>query len=212
MAEPETVPQKVENHSGDSYTPVKSRPAQRDWLHSALPSILWAAGIATLLMLASRGAFGLGMLVGGFVAVVFYRRRNPLVRLTAGLGARLGAVTGAVSYGILLLFLAISVTLFQGGEQLREALNHAIEQAVARASDPQTQQALESFRTAQGRTILLIAALVLMLMIFVALASAGGALSGFWLKRKQLSANGGDSKQEIHHPDRTTEDHQNSFK
>ncbi len=166
-------------------------------------------------MLATRGALGLGMLVGGFVAVIFYRRRNPEVRLTTGLGARLGAATGAMGYGVLLLFLAISLVVFHTGGELRQALNQAVQQAIARSSDPQAQQALQSFRSTQGLTILLVCALILMLVLFVAISSAGGALGAFFLRNKQRPAQARhESTQELDHSDHSgnAEDHQKSFK
>jgi hypothetical protein len=196
----------------DGYGAGPRRPGQVDWLHASLPSVAWGGVIATLLMVATHGAFALGVLVGGFVTIVFYRRRNPLTHLKSGLGARLGAAAGAITYGILLLLLAISVTVFHGGGQLRQALDQAIQNAVARASDPQVQQALQSFQTAQGRTILLVVALIFMLVLLVAIASVGGVLGAFLLRDKRGDAQRKNAEKDAHSEHSGTEDHQNSFK
>lgn len=163
-------------------------------------------------MLATRGVFGLGMLVGGFLAVVFYRKRNPLVRLTSGLGARLGAMSGAIAYGILVLLLAISVTLFHAGGKLREAMMQAIQQAVARSSDPQATQMLEWFRTPQGMAVLLIAGIIFAFLFFVAISSIGGALGAVMLRNKEQRPEKQDNRHERSDHSGAPEDHQNSFK
>jgi len=38
--------------------------------------------IAAVMMLIPGGAFGLGMLASGALAVMFYRRRNPVANVT----------------------------------------------------------------------------------------------------------------------------------
>ena len=47
-----------------------------DW-SQALPATALAGLIAAVLMMTPLAAFGLGMLIGGSLSVVFYRRRNP---------------------------------------------------------------------------------------------------------------------------------------
>ena len=68
------------------------------------PQALPSAGIALLaaIFLIFLGMpAGLGMLAAGFLSVVLYRRRCPAVHLTAGMGARLGALTGGLGFAAL---------------------------------------------------------------------------------------------------------------
>jgi len=150
----------------------------------ALPAAALAGVIAALLMFIPLGAFGLGMLTGGILAVLFYRRRNPAAELTPGMGARLGAASGALGFGVFAIFTAIEVLVFHSGGQLRTALLEAIQQSAARSSEPQAQQALEYLKSPAGLALMMGLGLVLMFVIFLILSSLGGALGAVLLRRK----------------------------
>lgn len=140
-------------------------------------------------MIVPLGAFGFGMLAGGGLAVIFYRRRTPSAQITPGIGAKLGAASGAIGYGILIVLLALSLTFFHTGNQLRQSLMQAIQQAATRSSDPEARQALESLRSPQGMTIVLVLAFALMFAIFIAVSSAGGALMAVLLRPRKPKGN-----------------------
>jgi hypothetical protein len=162
---------------------VAGHPIGFQW-SQALPPAAWAGMVSAGLMVLPLGGFGLGMLAAGFLCVILYRRRNPYVNLTAGLGARLGAVSGIFGFGIFVVFTGIATTLFHSGGELRSALTEAIRQAAARNPDPQAQHVLEFFKTPEGMAVVVAFGLAFMFLIFLVLSSLGGALSAALLRSK----------------------------
>lgn len=140
--------------------------------------------VAALLMVIPLGAFGLGMLAAGGFSVVLYRRRNPGAPLTPGMGARLGAVSGAVGFCIFAVFTALEMLAFRTGSQIRGALLDAIQQSAARSADPQAQEVLEWFKSPAGLALMLTLGLVFLFVVFLVLSSAGGALAAALLRRR----------------------------
>lgn len=126
----------------------------------------------------------MGMLAGGALSVILYRRRNPGVNLTPGIGARLGAVSGAIGCCIFGVVSALAMLITHGGAQLRSALLTAIEQSAARNSDPEAQQMVAWLKTVPGLTFMLCAALILMVAAFLLFSSVGGAVTAALLRRK----------------------------
>jgi len=150
----------------------------------ALPATAFAGVIAGLLMFIPLGAFGLGMAAGGILAVLFYRRRNPGMGVTPGMGARLGAASGALGFGVFAVFTAIEVLVFHSGGELRAALLQAIEQSAARSSEPQAQQLLEYLKTPPGLALMMGLGLFLMLIVFLVVSSLAGAVAAALLRRR----------------------------
>ncbi|MGA8490903.1 MAG: zinc ribbon domain-containing protein [Terriglobales bacterium] len=153
-----------------------------EW-HRALPSagIALVAGIFIIVISKSTG---LGMLTAGFLSVVLYRRRCPLTHFTTGMGARLGALTGGLGFGILAAILALWAA-FRSGKQIHDAFLIYLQQSAAHSSDPRVQQVLDLFNTPDGFTFIMILALLMTLVGFVIFSSAGGALAAFLLYRKE---------------------------
>jgi hypothetical protein len=150
----------------------------------ALPAAALAGLIAAVMMLIPVGAFGFGMLAAGALSVMFYRRRNPVSSVTPGVGARLGALSGALGFGIFAIFTAIEMLVFRSGPQLRDALLQAIEQSAARSSDPQAQHVLEYLKTPQGLALMMVLGFIMMALAFLIFSSLGGALAAALLRRK----------------------------
>jgi len=130
------------------------------------------------------GAFGLGMIAAGVLAVLFYRRRNPGCNLTAGVGARLGALSGALGFTIFAIFTAIEVLVFHSGGELRSALLQAIQQSAARSTDPQAQQIVEYLKSPPGLVLVMSLGLIVMFVIFLFFSTLGGALGAALMRRK----------------------------
>jgi RNA polymerase subunit RPABC4/transcription elongation factor Spt4 len=127
--------------------------------------------LAVALVIVLLGApFGLGLLTAGFLTVVFYRHRRPFTRLTAGIGMRLGAVSGSLGFGLLFW------------QRVRQSLLEGLQQAAARNPDPQAQQALEFFKTPAGMVV----ALIGMFLGFLLLSSLGGMIGAMLLRRKDV--------------------------
>jgi hypothetical protein len=123
------------------------------------------------------------MLAAGFLSVVLYRRRCPATHLTAGMGARLGALTGALGFGVLAAILALW-TAVRSGKEIHDALLNYIQQYAAHSSDPHMQQVMEIFNTPEGFTFIMILTLIMTLIAFTIFSSLGGAVGAFLLYRK----------------------------
>jgi di/tricarboxylate transporter len=67
---------------------------------------------------------------------------------------------------------------------LREKMLESIQQAAARSSDPQAQQAVEFFKTPQGLVTSLIVAAIFMFVAFIVLSAAGGAVGALLMRKK----------------------------
>jgi len=127
---------------------------------------------------------GLGMFAAGFLSVVLYRRRSPATHVSAGLGARLGALTGALGFVTLAVILALW-TAFRSGKEIHDALLNYIQQYAAHSSDPHMQQVLELFNTPEGFTFVMILTLIMTLIAFTIFSGAGGAIGAFLLRSKE---------------------------
>ena len=177
------------NFSGSGLPPFpayfRSSLATRIEWSQAWPATALAGLIAALLMLTPFAGLGLGVLIGGSLSVVFYRRRVPTALITAGMGARLGMVTGVVASGILALVLAAYTILSHSWNSVREDLMAGIEQAAARNPGPQSQQAVEFLKTPPGIVLLLTMALIVTLVAFVIFSGLGGALGAILFRRKE---------------------------
>ena len=150
----------------------------------ALPSAALAGLIAAVLMFIPLGAFGLGMIAAGVLAVLFYRRRNPLGTLSPGMGARLGALSGMLGFGIFAVLTAVEVLVFHSGGQLRAALLEAVQQSASRTSDPQAQQIFDYLKSPPGLALVMVLGLAVMFVVFLICSSLGGALGAVLLRRK----------------------------
>jgi hypothetical protein len=159
-------------------------PGRVQWSH-AVPAAALAGAITAVAMLLPLGLFGLEMVAAGALAVLFYRRRTPLGELTPGMGARIGAASGLFGFGLLLLLTGIGTLLFPNRSQLRQTMEAALEQAAARSSDPQAQQALAYFKTPEGMALVIALGVGVMLMIFLAMSSLGGMLGAVVLRRRE---------------------------
>jgi hypothetical protein len=154
-----------------------------EWRH-ALAATAIAGLVGAILMLTPLQAFGLGMVIPGALSVVLYRRRKLMADITPGMGARLGIVTGMVGFGVLAVPLALGAAILHLGDQMRALIILGVEQAAARSSDPQAQQAVELVKTPQGSALFLSLALILTFLAFVIFSALGGALGAALLRRR----------------------------
>jgi len=166
----------------EQYASHAPLPSVLDW-RQALPSSGIAVLAAIFLIILGTPA-GLGMLAAGFLSVLLYRRRCPATDVTAGVGARLGALTGGLGFGILAAILALW-TAFRSGKEIHDALLNYIQQYAAHSSDPRMQQVLELFNTPEGFTFIMILTLIMTLVAFLIFSSLGGAVGAFLLHRKE---------------------------
>jgi hypothetical protein len=160
-------------------TAVPVQPGKISW-SQALPITAFAG-----LLEAFFSFFGVGMLVGGFLAVALYLRRRAGGRMTAGMGARLGLASGGLGFLIFAIFRGAGILIFHTGPRLRAEMLQALEQAAARNPDPQAQAVFQYFKTPDGLTVMLTLALIFTLLAFLLLSTLGGVLGAVSLRKRQ---------------------------
>lgn len=161
--------------------PVLAVPMQ--WSQALKPCTL-AAVVTSLLMLVGLHPF-VGMLMVGFLAVVFYRLGNPEASLRPGAGARLGALSGLICFAVASILEAVEVLALHKGAEIRQALLTTINQAAARTSDPQALAMFERFKSPEGLEALMIFGILFGLLAGVVLAALTGALGGTVLQPRR---------------------------
>jgi hypothetical protein len=151
----------------------------------AVPAAALAGLLVSFAIVIPLGAFGVGMAAAGVLSVLLYRRRIPSANLTPAMGARLGAASGALGFGIFAVLAALQMLVFRSGGQIRAALLEAIQQSAARSTDPQAQQAVEFLKSPQGFAVIMVVTLIVVFVVFVVLSSLGGALGAVLLRAKR---------------------------
>jgi hypothetical protein len=155
--------------------PLANRPQRQpvNW-SKAVP----AAGSAGVLLAVALhfplAGFFFWMLVAGVLAVAFYRRGNP-DPISAGDGARIGAIGGILGYILFAIATSLRLLLGGGGGQLREQFIRQVQEMAASSTDPQVQQAAKALMTPEALAFVIVIALVLVFFLFVVLCSIGGA-------------------------------------
>jgi hypothetical protein len=164
------------------HVPTISLPIQ--W-SNALSACALAAAIAAVLMALGLMVPFLAVAGAGFLAVIFYRRRNPGVVIKAAAGARLGAVSGLLCFGMSAILEALAVAVFHKGAVLRDKMLEAIQQAASRTSDPQAVAMLDYLKSPAGMAVMIVVVLIFAFVAFIVLSSLGGALGGTILGRAE---------------------------
>jgi hypothetical protein len=141
-----------------------------------------AAFVSLILMLVGLHHL-VATLSAGFLAVVFYRQRLPAMEIKAALGARLGVLSGLCFAAVIALVAAI-VGTFQSTNIREQILENATKWVASHPSNPQFQAALEQLKTPEGFATALVVACVLLLMVWLMLASLGGVLAATILGRR----------------------------
>ena len=159
-----------------------SQPTGVQWAH-ALPGAALAGAFSLLAAVVPYAAYGPAFMAGGALAVVFYRRHVKDRLPTTREGARIGAASGG--FGFLFFAVVMVATLVYRPDELRQAMLDKVTQAVARGYDPQkVEQMQQALKTPAGLTSLVTFGLFMLLVIFVAGSSIGGALYAAWVRKR----------------------------
>lgn len=153
--------------------------------HDALPACAIAALAAALLMCLGLMVPVLAMVGAGFLAVVLYRRRAAGASIKASTGMKMGAVSGLFSFGMVAIIEAVVVAASHSGQQVRNKMLEAIQQAASRTSDPQAQVVFDYFRSPAGMAVMMIFLFFFALILFVLMGGLGGALGGLFFGRRE---------------------------
>src|SRR5205085_7103762 len=160
--------------------PAENQPAERlfEWRHAwraAGPAGATMGALSAMPFLALL--FPLWMFAAGALAVILYRKRTGIAALRAGLGMRLGALAGSIAFAVYGLLFSLSVVVLRSvdfREQLRDLL--AQRMLSTPAPDPQTQQLMQWFLTPAGLTAIIAIGMGLLLVGFILVGAAAGAL------------------------------------
>jgi hypothetical protein len=176
--------------SFDPGTPGELQPAaipvplgypQTDWRSGRRAAIAWGllASVVCLFAMPSPPAFFVAAVFGfgfaGALAVGSYARRSH-VPLTAGIGARIGAITGLVGLVVIEIVAAAAALaagyLMRGNPELRSALEKQLQPA-----EPQVREMMLRLLDRPGElAVLLLVVAFFYGLLFVLSAAAGGAL------------------------------------
>jgi hypothetical protein len=177
---PPAEPEHVQVASSVPAAPVVAgRPATIDW-SQAFPSALWAGVVLAAAWIVPYIGYFLWIIAAGILAVGLYRRRMPDASLTPSNGARLGAVCGLFGFAGFAGLMAIGLLMMRGSSKFRELLQQTMQQAAANNPDPRAQEMLSQLMTPAGMAVMVTIVLVVFLIGFVLLGSAGGAI-GAWI-------------------------------
>lgn len=152
------------------------------WSQAIKPCAL-AALVASLLMSLGLNPF-VAMLSVGFLAVVFYRQRQPGTAIKAGVGARVGVLSGLLWFAISSILETLVVIFMHKGPEIKNELIARIDQAASRTSDPQALAVFDRLKTPSGLELLMVFGLIFAFLASVVLAGLGGALGGTLFSRR----------------------------
>jgi hypothetical protein len=120
----------------------------------------------------------------GFLAVAFYRRRGPGTSVRSGSGARLGAFSGLLFFGMSTVLELLAVALLHKGAEIRAQMLDKVQQATARYPGPEVQPFLDFVKSSDGFAVMMVASVIFGLLAFVVLGSCGGALGAALMRRR----------------------------
>ncbi len=159
-----------------------SAPARR---RSAMPIVLPLALLASAAcILEPRVGWVvlLGMVVWGIL-----RYQQRFGAMSAGIGARIGALTGFLTFAFAcaLFWLGWALRLFPSlSDADRQQFIKQIQEAAAKNPGPHSQEMVKWLSTSQGLMTLFILGLVLAFIFFLVSATATGAIAGAFTKKK----------------------------
>lgn len=145
------------------------------------PCIL-AAAIAIGLTLVGLNPF-VAALAAGWLAVTFSRRRTLGSLIKPGTGARLGALTGLLIFGVSTVFETLAVVLLHKGAEVRSQMLDKVQQVSQRYPGPEVQPFLDFVKTPQGFAFVMAGSVIFGLVAFIVLGALGGWIGAWFLGR-----------------------------
>ncbi|MGA8621653.1 MAG: hypothetical protein WB660_24415 [Candidatus Sulfotelmatobacter sp.] len=142
-----------------------------------------AAAVAVVLTFLGLNPF-MAALGAGLLAVTLSRRRGPGTLIRPATGARLGALSGLLLFGLSIFFETLAVAVLHKGAELRSEIMEKIQQAAAHYPGPEVQPFLEFAKSPGGFAFMVVGSLIFGLAAFIALGSLGGALGAALVRRR----------------------------
>lgn len=158
--------------------PAVTRPPRLPSFHNplAVRTGLLAASLAALLNLVPVLSYGflIWLLAAGFFSVYLYNRRAGLL-LTVRQGARMGWITGVISFAISAFFFTLSIVALSGREGGLAGLYKERLETMP-MNDRNVQEAVELLQTPVGMAVVVIGSLFFVFVVVTSFCTAGGAL------------------------------------
>lgn len=142
-----------------------------------------AAGIAIALTLVGLNPF-VAALAAGWLAVTFTRRTLGSA-LKPATGARLGAITGLLIFGVSTVFETLAVVLLHKGAELRSQMLDKVHQVAQRYPGPEVQPFIDFVKTPEGFAFVMVGSVIFGLVAFIVLGAIGGWMGAWFLGRSQ---------------------------
>jgi hypothetical protein len=153
--------------------PISSAPTR--WSYTLRPCAL-AAGVAVVLMFLGLNPF-VAALGAGFLGATFFQRHRPGTVIRPAGGARLGAFSGVLLFGMSTILELLAVVILHKGAEIQSEMMDKVQQAAARYPGPQVQPFLDFVKSPGGFAFMMVASLVFGLIAFAILGGVGGAVS-----------------------------------
>jgi len=151
----------------------------------ALPGAALGGVFSLLAMVIPYAVFGPAFLLGGALAVMFYRKSSGGVAPAPGAGARIGAASGGFGF-LYLAVLAVATAVYRSTE-VRDAMLESVSQMAARGYDPQkVAQVQELIKSPDGMMLFLSFGLFVMFLIMAVGSSIGGAFYAAWSRKRHM--------------------------
>jgi hypothetical protein len=175
--------------------PAHAVALQSERVPTVLVPVGWPQALRPCLFAALIGVLGVtmglypvaAMFGAGVLAVVFHRQRAPGTEVSAGLGARLGVLSGLLFFGMAAAVGAMAVAAFHKGPEIRSLMLETIRQAASQTADQQAQAMFSYFRSAEGFPVFLLLSVLGGFLGAILLGTLGGALAGAFLGRRARS-------------------------
>src|SRR5580658_468740 len=145
------------------------------WSYTVRPCAL-AAGVAVVLMFLGLNPF-VAALGAGFLGATFFQRHGPGAVVRPAGGARLGALSGLLLFGMSTIFELLAVVILHKGAEIQSEMMYKVQQAAARYPGPQVQPFLDFVKSPGGFAFMMVASLIFGLIAFAILGGLGGAVS-----------------------------------
>src|SRR5580700_284128 len=168
-------------HAAEPVFLAPINPVPTRWLFTMQPCAL-AAAVAVGLTILGLNPF-VAALGTGFLAVVFARRRGLGISIPAGAGARLGALSAFLFFGISAIVETLAVVVLHKGPQVRSEMMDKVQQAAARYPGVEVQPFLDFVKSPGGFTFMVVASVLFGLLAFLILGSVGGAICATLFRR-----------------------------
>jgi hypothetical protein len=174
----------VDPASGATFEAASPRAIR--WSAAIVRTVVAAVATTAMLQLAanlthSAGLAFMAMPLGGWFAAYLYSRRLP-GPVTAGMGARLGAVTGFFVFLLGLTGFAVQYSTHR--QELFDAMQKTLKDAVASSPNPQKDAIAQQLSTPEGMMAVLFISAILFLFMSVIFCAIGGAAGAGLMNRR----------------------------